>query len=125
MMSKLSGILPATPRILSTDISGAQPQRPGSPRFWGTPDISDLSDPTVKSMLSTSALDRVSWSLQGKQGMNDPAIPAKVDGFQALVGTGDTTLRLPDFTPTPLAPAPDLSANVIVPASNERLNIQA
>ncbi|MBX9765948.1 MAG: hypothetical protein K2X47_01640 [Bdellovibrionales bacterium] len=85
MMSKLSGILPANSRILSADLSNAQPTRAGAPKFWGG---SDVPDGSPKSILATSALDRVSWSVAGKQGMNDSVIPQRPDEFQNGPGGG-------------------------------------
>lgn len=114
MMSKLSGILPATPRILSTDTSRAQPLRSGAPRFWGMPEV---SEPLSRSILAESALDRVSWSPNGRQDLADKNLPVRADDFflRQLEPMDLTDLGAPidsptDFSgPSPAAPAPSSS----------------
>jgi hypothetical protein len=119
MMSKLSGILPPTARILSTDISRAQPLRGGAPRFWG---MSEEAEAPAKSVLTESALDRVSWSPNGKQGLADPAIPSRQDEFLSLMpddGSGD-------FSPIAQLPSPvvGLPEDIVPTASGRQLDIR-
>ncbi len=126
MMSKLSGILPATPRILSTDISRAQPLRAGAPRFWGPP---EMNDTLSKSILSESALDRVNWTPTGMQDMADKALPVRADDFflqqPAISGPSLSEFAAPvapgDFS----SPAPAAAIEMGSSEVGQRLDIKA
>lgn len=120
-MSKLSGILPANSRILSADISNAQPTRAGAPKFWGG---ADPMDGSPKSILAASALDRVSWSVAGKQGMNDSLIPQRPDEFQNGLGNAlvDFSSGAASFSGASPGRPPEVSSPTDGPSFNPSLD---